>query len=129
VEPFLGSLKLKNELHGDLISHDPEVGKAYESNPLNHNYVTPRFFVNMMKEMPLVRNNPGPFAYNLLLLVPLSDQIVSWKATYQFCEQLKMKDGKKKVLTSFPQFYHESFNEIGKERAFNALADWIDKNS
>jgi lysophospholipase len=129
VEPFLGSLKLSNELNGDLISHDPEVAKAYNENPLNHNYVTPRFFVNMMKEMPLVRNNPGPFAYNLLMVIPLADQIVSWKAGFHFFENLKMVEGKKKAITSFPNFYHEAFNEIGKERAFNALADWIQNNS
>lgn len=129
VEPILGSLKLSNELNGDLISHDPDAAKAYNSNPLNHNYVTPRFFVNMMKEMPLVRTNQGPFAYNLLLITPLEDKIVSWKAIYQFSAQLKMKEGKQKSLTSFPNFYHESFNEIGKERAFNALSDWLLKNS
>ncbi len=125
VEPILGSLKLGNELDGSLISHDPEVAKAYDSDPLNHSYVTPRFFVNMMKEMPLVRENQGPFAYNLLALVPLADQIVSWKATYHFMQNLKMAEGKKKVLTSFPNFYHESFNDLGKERAFTALANWL----
>jgi len=129
VEPLLGSLKLSNELNGDLISHDPEVSKAYHSNELNHSYVTPRFFVNMMKEMAFVRSQQGPFHYNLLMIVPLGDQIVSWKSAYQFFSQLKMVDGKKKVLTSFPHFFHESFNEIGKERAFVALSDWIEKNS
>ncbi|MEZ0392538.1 MAG: alpha/beta fold hydrolase [Pseudobdellovibrionaceae bacterium] len=127
VEPLLGSLKLSNELNGDLISHDPEVAKAYHGNQLNHNFVTPRFFVSMMKEMPLTRNNSGPFAYNLFVIVPLADQIVSWKACLQFFKQLQMKEGKKKVLTSFPGFFHESFNELGKERAFVALSDWLNK--
>lgn len=125
VEPVLGFLKLTNELSGDLISHDPEVAKAYQGNPLNHNFVTPRFFVNLIKEMPLVRNHTGPFAYPLLMIVPLEDRIVSCRAQYKFFSQLKMIDGKKKALTSFPNFYHESFNEIGKERAFVALSDWI----
>jgi alpha-beta hydrolase superfamily lysophospholipase len=125
VEPVLGSLKLSNELDGSLISHDPEVGKAYDTDPLNHNYVTPRFFVNLTKEMPLVRENTGPFAYNLMVIVPLADQIVSWKAAYHFYANLKMAEGKKKTLTSFPNYYHESFNDLGKERAFTALAHWI----
>jgi lysophospholipase len=125
VEPVLGRIKLHNELNGDLVSHDPEVAKAYNLDPLNHNYVTPRFFVNLTKEMKLVRENTGPFAYNLLMLVPLADQIVSWQAQYRFMENLKMAEGKKKVLTSFPGFYHESFNDLGKERAFTALSQWM----
>ncbi|MGZ5278314.1 MAG: alpha/beta fold hydrolase [Pseudobdellovibrionaceae bacterium] len=125
VEPVLGRIQLHNELNGDLISHDSEVSKAYNSDPLNHSYVTPRFFVNLTKEMKSVREDTGPFAYHLLMLVPLDDQIVSWQAQYRFFENLKMSEGKKKVLTSFPGFFHESFNDIGKERAFTALSQWM----
>lgn len=125
VEPILGRIKLSNELNGDLISHDKDVAKSYDTDSLNHGFVTPRFFVNLTKEMPLVRENRGPFAYNLLVLVPLGDQIVSWQAAYHFYENIQMEAGKKKNLTGFPNFFHESFNEIGKERAFNALSNWI----
>lgn len=128
-EPLLGKLKLGNELDGSLISHDPEVAKAYDTNPLNHNYVTPRFFVHLMEEMPLVQKNHGPFSYNLLMLLPLDDRIVSWKDSWNFYQNLEMNEGAKKELATFPNFFHESFNEIGKERAFNALADWLKKNS
>lgn len=128
-EPILGSFKLGNELDGSLISHDPSVAKHYGDNPLNHNYVTPRFFVHLMKEMPATLGKTGPFAYNYMMLCPLGDQIVSWRAGIEFFTQLKMQDGRKKELTTFPNFFHESFNEIGKERAFNALADWLRKNS
>lgn len=129
VEPFLGSIKLGNELDGSLISHDPEVVKAYNENALNHNFVTPRFFVNLIKEMSLVRARTGPLAYNYLMMVPLADQIVNWKASYQFFENLKVTENRKKELASFPNFYHESFNEIEKGRAFNALTDWLNKTS
>lgn len=129
VEPFLGSLKLSNELDASMVSHDPDVVAEYSRNPLNHKYVTPRFFVNMMKDMKLTRENKLPFHYNLMMLVPLADPIVSWKASVKFFEQLPMTLGREKKLTMLPGFYHESFNEIGKERAFVALSDWIKKNS
>ncbi len=129
IEPLFGSLRLGNELNGDMISSDPSVGQEALRNPLNHQSVTPRFFVNLMKEMPLVRSFDGSFSYPILFVVPLADQIVSWKATYAFFSKLKMKAGKSKILASFPQFSHEAFNEIGKERAFNALADWLLQNS
>lgn len=124
-EPLIGSVKLSNELDGSLISHDPAVGSYYQENPLNHGFVTPRFFKNLMKEMPLVQKNQGPFSYPLLLISPLADPIVSSKDGVAFFKELKMKDGNKKSLVTFPNFFHESFNELEKGRAFNALVDWL----
>jgi alpha-beta hydrolase superfamily lysophospholipase len=129
VEPILGSLKLSNELDSTLVSHDLSVQKAYIENPLNHNFVSPRFFVNMSKEMKLVRENQGPFHYHLLMLIAGDDKIVSAKASYEFFRNLKIADGKIKSLTSFPGFAHESFNEIAKERAFTALSEWLEKRA
>jgi len=129
VEPLLGSLKLSNELNPAMVSHDPSVVAEYANNPLNHKYVTPRFFVNMMKDMPLTRENKGPFHYNLMMLLPLADPIVSWKASLKFFNQLTMTLGHEKKLTMMPGFFHESFNELGKDRAFVALSDWLQKNS
>jgi alpha-beta hydrolase superfamily lysophospholipase len=38
-----------------------------------------------------------------------------------------MENGCAKEMTTFPNFYHEIFNEIGKERPFTALEDWLKK--
>jgi lysophospholipase len=124
-EPLISKVKLSNELDGSLVSHDPEVSAAYDKDPLNHGFVTPRFFVQLTKEMGLVRNQNAEFPYPLMMVVPLGDRIVSWKANLQFFVNLKMANGKKKNLVSLPSYYHESFNDFGKERPFNALMDWI----
>ncbi len=129
VEPVLGFLKIDNELKSEQISHDPEVILEYHQNPLNHHWVTPRFFVNMMKETALMRENTTEFPYPLMIITPLADPIVSWKAQYNFFNKLKMKNNKRKCLQSFPGFFHEPFNEIGKERAFVALANWLESCS
>lgn len=129
IEPVWGSLKLSNELDSTFISHDLSVQKSYRENPLNHNFVSPRFFVNMTKEMKSIRESTGPFYYPLLMLVAGDDHIVSASASYQFFQNLEMGVGKQKHLTSFPGFYHESFNEIAKGRAFTALSDWLEKKA
>lgn len=125
VEPILGRLKLKNELDGSLVSHDPSVAEAYDKDPLNHGYVTPRFFVQLTKEMKRIREMKAEFPYSLMVIVPLEDKVVSAAETLKFYQGLKIKNGCKKYLCSLPNYYHESFNDFGKERAFNALADWI----
>ncbi len=129
IEPLLGSLPLTNELDARDVSHDPSVVEAYINNPLNHSKVTPRFFVCMNREMELLKAPSSEFAYNLLLISPLADRIVSWKSGFQFFERLKMKIGTKKELHTFPNFSHEAFNELEKNRAFLCLENWILKTS
>jgi alpha-beta hydrolase superfamily lysophospholipase len=123
--PIWGHLPLKSEIDSTLLSHDPEVSKLYKEDPLNHSIATPKFFINMVKETTAIRSGPQTLNYNFLMVTPLADQIVSWPAQLQFFKDLKAK---KKKLASFPAFRHEAFNEIGKERVFNALSDWIREN-
>lgn len=126
---LIGKLKLHNELNVEDVSRDQEVAKAYTENSLNHHFVTPRFFVNLMSEMEHTRNHRGPFSYPLLIISPLGDRIVSWKSAYKFFSELQMESGKMKQLNGLPGYFHESFNDLGKERAFNALNCWIRQNS
>jgi len=125
IEPFWGSLHLSNELNSDSISHDPSVAKAYQENPLNHQFVTPRFFVQMTRARMETSQQQGPFSYPLLMVIPLSDPIVSAPESLRFFEKLRMKDNLPKKLVTFPGFFHESFNEVNKDLAFNALDQWI----
>lgn len=125
VEPILGSMPLANELNVSDLSHDSTVGPAYLSEPLNHNKVTPRFFVQTTREMELMKAPILPFPYPLMMITPLADPVVSWKAEFQFFDRIKMKAGAQKSLQSFPGLYHEAFNEIEKGRVFLALENWI----
>lgn len=129
IEPFLGWMALKNDLDPNDISHDPGVRRLYTENPLNHDRVTPRWVARTLREMELLKTPSAEFSYPLMMICPLSDRIVSWKAGFRFFERLRMKPPFKKELHSFPEFYHESFNELGKERAFVALETWIQKNT
>lgn len=124
-EPLLGRVPLNNELHVEDVSHDPSVVQEYTTNKLNHKYVTPRFFVGLLRDMKRVRENKNVVNYNLSLYIPLADKIVSQKVSRQFFNDCKVSDGKIKWLEMFPGYYHESFNEIGKERAFVALEHWL----
>lgn len=127
VEPILGKIPLKNEIDAAILSHDLSVQNVYKENPLNHEYVSPRLYVNMKREMTELANFKGEFPYNLLMLVPLADQVVDWKKSFSFFQSLKMKTGTTKELCSFPNFYHEIFNEIERARPFTALEDWVRK--
>lgn len=124
-EPILGRVPLGNELDVNTISKDTEVIQEYGKNSLNHGYVTPRFFVRLLKEMERVRSFAGPFNYPLTAIIPLADVVVSHQVAYHFFKDLKMQDGKTKNLVTLGGFFHESFNDPGKERAFTALDQFL----
>jgi alpha-beta hydrolase superfamily lysophospholipase len=62
----------------------------------------------------------------LQLLVPLQDQIVEPEIQLQFFRALKLRD---KSLKTYPTFYHESHNELGKEQVFEDIGGWIRSHS
>lgn len=125
IEPILGHLSLKNEIDGAILSHDVTVPEAYAKDPLNHDRITPRTFVQMTKAMKMIRGWEGPIDKPLLVLLPLEDQLIDAKATMNFFSALKTAGTGKKQLQTFPGFFHESFNETHKGIAFNALANWL----
>lgn len=119
---ILPKLKIPSELNLNHLTHDPEVNQYYNENPLNHGYVTPKWFTEMRKEGQRLRalsSLPTPS----LWIIPMDDQIVSAPASYQLAQQLKKKC--EVQLETFPGFYHEAFNEVGKERVFNLLNQYL----
>lgn len=122
LEPLLGRIPMKNEINPAVISHDLVVQKTYAEDPLNHSQVTPRFFVQMTKQMQLVRAWKGPIDKPITLILPMGDELVSWQTSFFWYNNLLAE---KKRLELFPGFRHESFNEIGKERAFVAFLNAV----
>lgn len=125
IEPILGHLSLKNEIDLGVLSHDPSVAQAYAGDPLNHDRITPRTFVQMTKAQTEIRAWKGPIDKELLVILPLADPLVSAQTTFQFYMNLTSTGLGKKVLQEFPGFFHESFNEKDKSLAFNCLSAWL----
>ena len=129
VEPILGQLPLKNDLDPKLVSKDTRVQSHYLENNLNHGIVTPRWFVKTSKMMAQILKTEGPMHYHLMVMSSLADGIVDYKSSYEFFSQVKIFDGFRKVIQTFPNVYHEPFNDLEKELAFNCLDQWIAQNS
>jgi alpha-beta hydrolase superfamily lysophospholipase len=125
IEPIFPRLPLKNDIDEGVVSHDPDVVAAYAKDPLNHQVITPRMFKEMSAAMLETKNWNGNFNYSIEFLIPLADPLVSWKSTYDFAIKLKVATGKVKDIQTFPNFFHEGFNELGKDLYFNTIVDWL----
>lgn len=122
----LGGLQLDTGLDPHLISHDLAVVAAYRSDQLVHGKATARFFTEMLSASRRARERDTGIYVPLQLVVPLEDGIVSAQASVSFFEKLKHHE---KRLVRYEGFFHESFNEVDKVRAFGDLRTWITAHS
>ncbi|MGK5086951.1 lysophospholipase [Bdellovibrionota bacterium FG-2] len=120
-----GSVHFTSEVNPDELSHDPAVAEAYTSDRLVHRKVTPRLFAEMRSSLAETAQRKTGFKYPLLVLVSMDDKIVDPAKTCDFFKALELED---KMLKQLPGFYHEPFNEVGKELAFEDLKVWIQKH-
>lgn len=121
-----GSLHMASEIDARLVSHDPEVVDAYRADRLVHRKGTPRFYTELLKAIADTKSRESGLEVPLQMIVPLQDSIVDPEASLEFFRNLKHRE---KQLRTYPGFFHESFNEIGKEQAFEDLRSWINTHS
>lgn len=117
-----GSLHMVSDLDPSLICRDKEVVETYTADRLVHNKITPKFFSEMQSAMLDTLKRDSGLNYPLQMLIPLQDKIVNSDLSLQFFRSLKLRD---KVLKTYPDFFHEPFNEIGKEQVFEDLISWM----
>ena len=120
------SLHMDSEIQPDRISHDPAAVEVYAKDRLIHHKGTPRLYTEMQHAIVDTRARTEGMNYPLFMIIPEQDQIVDPEAEAEFFKELKHRD---KELATYPTFFHESFNELGKEKAFADLNQWIRKQS
>jgi alpha-beta hydrolase superfamily lysophospholipase len=114
------AFSLPSGLDPDLLSHDPERNRAYQTDPLIFQNATARWFVETSRaqdEARAVDALPAP----LLLVVGDGDRIARPSASLAFFERLESE--KKRVV--LPGQYHEVLNEPGRMETLRLIADWI----
>jgi lysophospholipase len=118
----LGGLQMDTGLDVANLSHDAAVVAAYRSDQLVHSKATARFFTEMLGAMARASSRDSGIYVPVQFIVPLEDRIVSARATIDFHARLQSHD---KRISKYDGFFHESFNEIEKDRAFEDLRRWI----
>jgi alpha-beta hydrolase superfamily lysophospholipase len=108
----------------NLISHDPEVVKAYDDDPL----VLKEFTMKLMGEIFIrgvnwVLKNMGSYRYPCLILHGGDDQIVPSEASRNLYDQIASTD---KQIKIYDGLYHEILNEPEKETVLADIHQWIE---
>ncbi|HLE00763.1 MAG TPA: lysophospholipase [Bdellovibrionota bacterium] len=121
-----GSLQLSSELDPQTLSHDQAVSDAYIADRLVHRKLTPRFYAELLRAIADTAGFSGGITVPLQFLVAMQDKVIDSKLVLKFAKKLKSRD---KEVKTYPEFFHEVVNEIGKEKVFEDIRAWITKHS
>lgn len=118
------TLALPNDIDSSLISRDRRVVEEYKKDKMVQKKITARLgdilLANRLKIVALA----GRLRVPCFLMHAGNDRICSPEGTEEFFEKIPIKD---KTLKIYDGFYHELFNDPGKEKVFRDMEEWIEK--
>jgi lysophospholipase len=118
--------RLNNEINPAVLSRDPEVGKAYASDPLVNRKVSAKWFAEVTRAMEEVNEWAPRITLPLIVMHGTKDRLASVDATTRLFERIGASD---KELVIYPGFYHELFNEPEKQQIYDRVTEWLDKRN
>jgi len=110
-----------NGLNPRDLSHDAQIVKAYGSDPLVHDRISARFFMELYQAGLWALNNASQFYLPLLLMHGSADRLTSAEASRQFAEQVPHNC----IFKMWPGMYHELFNEVHGNEVAGYMLTWL----
>ncbi len=106
------------------VSRDPDVVRAYVSDPLvHHGKVSARLITEMMAAMIDTLAGAAEIDLPLLILHGEEDVLTSPDGSRELHARVASAD---KTLKLFPGLYHEVFNEPEKDAVLEEMTDWLE---
>lgn len=126
LNPFFPARPFRYDSDAQKLSHDPQVGIAFKSDPLVQQAGTPRFYIEFRKMNDRLHRMAGRIVIPTLILQGSEDRIVIPEGARRLLDQIGSAE---KKLIWYDRFYHEVFNEVGRERVVADLIAWLEKHS
>ena len=119
------SMQMANGLALDGLARDPEVIRAYTSDPLVHNKISVRLALEMLQAGEWALAHAGEFPLPLLLVHGTADKLTSAPASQEFAAKVRGDC----TLKLWEGFYHETHNEPEKAEVLDFMIDWLQKHT
>ena len=113
---------LSNGLDVAAISRDPAVVAAYRLDPLVHDRISPRMYVDCAAAAAWALKHAGNLALPVLLLHGSEDRLTSPHGTRLFWQAANNSQVEHR---EYAGMYHEVHNDVGKELVFKDIEDWL----
>ncbi len=115
-------VQMANGLALDGLARDPEVIRAYTSDPLVHDRISVRLATGMLDAGEWAIAHAPEFTLPLLLVHGTKDALTSAKASEEFAAKAP---GDKCTLKLWEGFYHETHNEPEKAEVLAYMVNWL----
>jgi len=112
-------------LPADYLSKDAAVVRAYNSDPLVHGVVSARWYTEFTAAAEECLRRAVELSLPIFLFHGKEDRIVDYRATQKIYERASSR---KKDIVLYEGLYHETMNEIEKDRVLKDVSDWIISN-
>jgi len=118
-------MRLDNEINPSYLSRDPEVGRAYASDPLVNRKVSAKWFSEAKQAMHEVTEWAPEIKVPVLVMHGTEDRLASVVATQRIFERIGSADKELEILSGY---YHELFNEPERQEIFKRVTKWLGKH-
>ena len=116
------TFSLRSGLVAADLSRDQDVVQAYIDDPLVHDLVSSRLFVEMIAAGQDTLEKAADFQLPVLLYHAQIDRLTDHTATEEFYAKIGSVD---KTLHIWPNLYHEVHNEPEKDQVLAEMIEWI----
>lgn len=123
--PFLRAIHVPNGISASDLTHDKEEIERYESDPLVHGWITPAAFLAIEDAISSLSKTFVHLDYKTLFLISGKDKVVDPRAAQKFAKKLSVAHPGQVEVKVFQSFFHESFHEAKRERAFLEVKKWV----
>jgi lysophospholipase len=123
VARLLPAVPFRAHIDADALSRDPDVVRAYRDDPLVHDTITPRLFVESSAAMGLALQRSERISTPLLFVLAGEDRIVDTQRSLAFARSVTARDVNIRV---YPESRHEVLNEPDRTEALSEIANWIE---
>lgn len=108
-------LAVPTDLDAKLVSHDPTVVRAYQTDPLIRRKTTAGWFEQILKNLQLASAEAGKINGEIHFLVAGDDGLVDAQKAVEFYE--KISPSAVKSIRVYDDYFHEILNETPERRA------------
>ena len=107
------------------LSREPEVVRAYASDPLVSRLVTARWGTEMLKTNEWVKEHLAEIVTSTFFIHGEADRISLARAVAEKVREIHLAE---KTLIIYPGGYHEPHNDYGHARVLGNVTEWLDQH-
>ncbi len=124
LKKILPALTISNQLKPEQISHDPEIVRDYERDPLNHDRISLKMFHEIYQAGYHALRNVYKINSPFLIMHGTADTITSPKASADYV----LNTNKRTSLKLWQNQYHELQNEFIKAEVHAHIITWLEEH-